>query len=161
MGTLFDRRTHGTKGISQRHGIRIEAVARPYRWNKIPNRGGRTLIGGTGYDVKLGPQKRTFTLTLPDVVYCSGAVQFSDGTNSMSFAGGTQTREFEPGATVTIPMYYSQSTITITLYDNGTLVGWNEDSPYTFVEETDCRLTASWTTEPTFGVSAMVFQLRH
>lgn len=123
--------------------------------------GGRTLVNGTGYDVKLGPQKRTFTLTLPETVYCTGAVLFSDGTSGIPFEKRTQTREFEPGTTVTIPMYSSQSTIVITLYDNNKIVAWNEDDPYSFVAETDCTLTASWTYDPTYNVSAMVFRLRH
>lgn len=45
---------YGTKGFNWRNILRFEAIARPYRWNKIPNRGGRTLVNGTGYDVKLG-----------------------------------------------------------------------------------------------------------
>lgn len=44
---------YGTESDDWRHILRFEAVARPYRWNKIPNLGGRTLIGGTGYGIKL------------------------------------------------------------------------------------------------------------
>lgn len=127
--------------------------------------GGRTLIGGTGYDVKLGPQKRTFTLTLPGTIYCSGSVAFSDGTNAIYFENGTQTqtqtREFEPGATITITQYYKQFNIVVLLYDNGTNVAWENGTPYTFVAETDCTLTASYGYDYTFGVDAMIFRLRH
>ena len=45
---------YGTESFNRRDVLRSEAVARPYRWNKIPNRGGRTLVNGTGYDIKLG-----------------------------------------------------------------------------------------------------------
>ena len=45
---------NGTKGFNWRNALRAETVARSYRWNKIPNWGGRTLVNGTGYDVKLG-----------------------------------------------------------------------------------------------------------
>ena len=113
--------------------------------------GGRTLVGGTGYDVKIGPQKQTFTLTLPDVFYCDGIVEFSDG-QSIGFATGTYTREFEPGATVTIQMYWGQQTIVILLYDNGKIVAWNKNEPYSFVAETDCTLTASCTYDSTYNI---------
>ena len=43
--------SNGTESFNWWDGIRIEAVARAYRWNKIPNRGGRTLVNGTGYDI--------------------------------------------------------------------------------------------------------------
>ena len=46
---------YGTESDDRRNALRAETAARPYRWNKIPN-WGRTLIGGTGYDIILGPQ---------------------------------------------------------------------------------------------------------
>ena len=58
---------YGTESDDQRDGIRIEAVARAYRWNKIPNRGGRTLVNGTGYDVKLKSGETWYLNTNPQL----------------------------------------------------------------------------------------------
>ena len=57
---------YGAESFDQRDGIRIEAVARTYRWNKIPNRGGRTLVNGTGYDIKLKSEETWLLNTNPE-----------------------------------------------------------------------------------------------
>nr|DAQ20798.1 MAG TPA: hypothetical protein [Caudoviricetes sp.] len=56
---------YGTESDDWRHILRFEAVARPYRWNKIPNRGGRTLVNGTGYDIKLKSEETWLLNTNP------------------------------------------------------------------------------------------------
>lgn len=69
--------SYGTESDDQRNALRAETVARPYRWNKIPNWGGRTLIGGTGYDIELHSDADGLTWYLNETVDLTSNMEVS------------------------------------------------------------------------------------
>lgn len=77
---------YGTKGTNKRNDIRSQAVARPDKWDKIPNRGGRTLINGTGYDISL---KSDETWLLNDPIAYGVAATCNFVSNGTQFIGIT------------------------------------------------------------------------
>ena len=126
---------YGTESFNRRDVLRSEAVARPYRWNKIPNQGGRTLVNGTGYDIKLGHEEiwvieNVYTLPaeaigdFSAVVICDGIEYIRIKIVSITFGIYRQLQLYKNDGTYDI--YSDRVQMTFPTPPTGELLTWLE-----------------------------------
>ena len=121
-------------------------------------RKGRTLVGGTGYDINL-ESKFSLDISLGSSVSALFYVGLSDGTRyEIQGSGSAQEKHYElkAGETVTLTLGYHSNTVL--LYVNGVLTVW-DNTPYTFTVTKDCSLTATWAWDTNLAVSAEIYRL--